>query len=176
MKYQVIGRNIKVTQFLKESVELSLKRLEKYLVLDGVEARVVLSLVPDGQKVEVTIPSKVGNLRSEVTERNVYDAIEAVGDSLEEQLKRAKSRLTDKHHGAMKNAYVLDEIEDIDPTSLEHVRTKVIHPRIMDVDTAIANLELLGLNFYIYEDEYENKKCVVYKKDKETYGLFVIKD
>ena len=44
----------------------------------------------------------------------------------------------------------------------------------MDLDTAIANLELLGHSFYIYRDDEEEKVAVVYKRRNGGYGLIEI--
>ena len=58
----------------------------------------------------------------------------------------------------------------------EAVKTKTISVDIMDLDTAIANLELLGHSFYIYRDDEEEKVAVVYKRINGGYGLIEIEN
>ena len=60
--------------------------------------------------------------------------------------------------------------------SEELVRTKSIDVDTIDLDTAIAEMELLGHSFYIYRDEEDNKIAVVYKRINGGYGLIEVEN
>jgi putative sigma-54 modulation protein len=65
MKYQIIGKNIKVTEGIKDKVERKLDLLEKYLIIKGdTDCRVVVSVETLVHKIEVTIPTKYAILRA----------------------------------------------------------------------------------------------------------------
>lgn len=174
MKYQIIGRNIEITKRLEDQITKKLGNLEKYLIIkDDTECRVVLSLQPEGKKIEVTIPTRFALLRGEVIDRDLYAAIDLVVDKLENQIERAKAKLDRSHRENLGKAFVLHEIKELQLEEIP-VKTKNIQLTTMDLDTAIATMELLGHSFYIYRDDEEEKIAVVYKRHSGGYGLIEV--
>ena len=56
MKYQILGKNIEVTDGIRSSIEKKLARMDKYFVInDDVTCRVVVRSYKVGSKIEVTI-------------------------------------------------------------------------------------------------------------------------
>ena len=171
MKFQIMGRNVEITPRLEERVAKKLGALEKYLIIkEDTECRVVFSLQPEGKKIEVTIPTRFALLRSEVIDRDLYAAIDLVVDKLENQIERAKAKLDRSHRESLGKSFVLNEIKELEMASIP-VKTKSIQLTTMDLDTAIATMELLGHSFYIYRDDEEEKVAVVYKRNQGGYGL-----
>ena len=64
MKFVIVGKNIEVTENLRNTVEDKIGKLERYFTPDT-EAKVTLSVEKDRQKIEVTIPVKGSIIRSE---------------------------------------------------------------------------------------------------------------
>ena len=64
MKFVISGKNIDVTEGLKNAVEDKLGKLERYFTSDT-EIIVTLSVEKERQKIEVTIPVKGNIIRSE---------------------------------------------------------------------------------------------------------------
>ena len=77
MRYTITGRNIDVTQGLREAVEDKLGKLEKYFTPDT-EAVVTLSVQRELQKIEVTIPVKGSIIRAEESSSDMYVSIDLV--------------------------------------------------------------------------------------------------
>lgn len=175
MKVQIYGKNISVTPAIAEKVETKLAVLKKYLIIDeNTHANVVVRVYPQGQKIEVTIPTKVAVLRAEVTHDDLYAAIDLVIDKLEDQIRRQKTRLSRKGKDKLAMAFIDEEIvvdedenEELDD---EVVRTKTISPDVMDLDEAIMRMEMLNHSFYIYTDADTNEINVVYKRNDGGYG------
>ena len=64
MRIKITGRNIELTDGIKDAVEDKLNKLEKYFTPDT-DVYVTLSVEKERQKVEVTIPMKGNYIRSE---------------------------------------------------------------------------------------------------------------
>ncbi len=93
MRYTISGKNIQVTDPLREAVTDKLGKLEKYFSQDT-EAIITLSVLKKNhtQIIEVTIPIKGSIIRAEEEAESMYAAIDLVVDVLERQLLRHKKK------------------------------------------------------------------------------------
>lgn len=174
MRFEIVGKNVTVTPAMKEQIEKKLSTLDKYLLIDpDTIARVVARVYPNAQKVEVTIPTKVGILRAEVVNDDFYAAVDLAIDKLEDQLRRQKTRLSKRHREHLSEAFI-NESEAEDNEEDIPVRTKTVVADEMILDEAIMQMELSGHNFYIYKDEDSEKISVVYRRRNGGYGLIEV--
>ena len=79
MRYIISGRNITVTEGLKEAIYDKLGKLEKYFTPET-EIIVTLSVEKQRQKIEVTVPVKGHTIRAEQSSDNMYVSIDLVED------------------------------------------------------------------------------------------------
>lgn len=171
MRFEIIGKNITVTEGMKESLEKKLSFLNKYLLIDeDTIARVVCKVYPNVKKVEITIPTKVGQLRAEVEHVDFYAAVDLAIDKLEDQIRKQKTRLSRKHKDKLAIAFVEEESEEVNLNDTL-VKTKSIEPETMDVEEAIMRMEMLGHSFFIYNDSETDEIAVVYKRNDGQFGL-----
>lgn len=171
MNVEIIGKNVKVTPSIADTVKKKLNRLTKYFLIDGtVTAKVLIRTYRVGQKIEVTIPTKYAILRTEVVDVDLYSAVDSAVDKLEDQIRRQKTRLQRKNRPSLAEAFLDEEESDQDDID-EVVKTKSIEPQEMSLDEAIMKMELLGHDFYIYVDDETQKIAVVYKRRNGGYGL-----
>lgn len=174
MRFEIVGKNVTVTPAMREQIEKKLSTLDKYLLIDpDTIARVVARVYPNSQKVEVTIPTKVGILRAEVVNDDFYAAVDLAIDKLEDQLRRQKTRLSKRHREHLSEAFI-NEAEAEDNEEDIPVRTKTVVADEMILDEAIMQMELSGHNFYIYKDEDSEKISVVYRRRNGGYGLIEV--
>lgn len=174
MRFEIVGKNVTVTPAMREQIEKKLSTLDKYLLIDpDTIARVVAHVYPNSQKVEVTIPTKVGILRAEVVNDDFYAAVDLAIDKLEDQLRRQKTRLSKRHREHLSEAFI-NEAEAEDNEEDIPVRTKTVVADEMILDEAIMQMELSGHNFYIYKDEDSEKISVVYRRRNGGYGLIEV--
>lgn len=171
MKVTVIAKNIELTQALKEIVQKKISKLEKYFEVE-VEAKATLSIQKNRQIIEVTIPFNGAILRSEESTDDMYKSIDLVEDKLERQIRKQKTRLSRKNNGSLKFAAINDskvESNEDDEGSLVKVKKFGVKP--MDSEEAILQMDLLGHNFFVYQDSESSKVNVVYKRKDGNYGL-----
>ena len=174
MKVNITGKNITVTQAIADKINKKLAILNKYFIIDDEDtANVLIRTYPDKQKIEVTIPTRFAILRTEVADEDLYKAIDRAIDKLEDQIRRQKTRIEKKkNHSPLSEAFIDVELYGDAPVDEDEVvRTKSIVPAFMSLDEAIAKMELLDHDFFIYTDDETRKIAVVYRRREGGYGL-----
>jgi len=176
MKYQIIGKNIEITDSISAAIEKKLARMDKYFVInDDVLCRAVCVAYKVGAKVEITIFCKEMNFRTEVRNNDLYAAVDLAVDKLEDQMRRLKTRMEkfkDERVSlgrsiAFENFLAEEEAEEAD----EIVRTKSIYLTPMSLEEAITRMDALGHSFFLYLDIDDNEISVVYKRLAGGYGV-----
>ena len=170
MRFTITGRNIEVTQGLREAVEDKLGKLDRFFA-PATEAVVRLSVQKDIQKIEVTIPVKGHIIRAEESSSDMYVSIDLVEEILERQLKKYKNKLIDKKQSApsFSEAFLQDDASAEE--EIQIVKSKKFAVKPMDPEEACVQMELLGHNFYVFLNADTEEVNVVYKRKGGTYGL-----
>jgi len=171
MKVTVIAKNMELTDALKEIVQKKISKLEKYFEV-GVEAKATLSVQKSRQIIEVTIPFNGVILRGEEATSDMYKSLDLVEDKLERQIRKQKTRLSRRHGGSLRFGAINNvesKVSEEDDGKL--VRVKKFGVKPMNSEEAILQMDLLGHNFFVYQDADSNKVNVIYKRKDGDYGL-----
>ena len=172
MKINVISKNIQVTPALREMVEKKISKLEKYFD-PNIEARIRLSVQKNSQVVEVTIPFNGVILRVEESTDDMYKSIDLVEEKLQRQIRKQKTKLSRKNVGGSlryPDFYAI-EVKEVEEDTSKVVKTKTFDVKPMSQEEAILQMELIGHNFFVYQDAESNKVNVMYKRKDGNYGL-----
>jgi putative sigma-54 modulation protein len=171
MKITVSGKNMEVTNALRNAVEKKLLKLDKYFNPD-VEAHATLSFQKNRQIIEVTIPFNGVILRGEESNDDMYASIDLVEDKLERQIRKQKTKIERRTKGDSLKYQFIPDIKEEDEADEPHiVRTKKFAIKPMSDEEAILQMELLGHSFYVYTSAETNDVNVVYKRKDGNYGL-----
>ncbi|MDI9481017.1 MAG: ribosome hibernation-promoting factor, HPF/YfiA family [Syntrophomonadaceae bacterium] len=175
MRFDIRGKNLELTDALKDYTTKRLSKLEKYID-DVKEAQVALSVEGEGHKVEVTIPLNGVILRGEEASEDMYTSIDLVVEKLEKQIEKYKTRLYRSNRGAgMKRAWIEEARKESEANeSLETfkvVRTKRFALKPMDEEEAIMQMNLLGHTFFVFFNSATDEVNVVYRRKDGNYGL-----
>lgn len=176
MKYQIIGKNITITDGISTAVEKKLSKLDKYfLINDTVECRVVCSAHGESQKVEITVFLPSMPMRAEVENPDLYAAIDLAIDKLEGQMRKIKTKM-DRSQGKVSfgRAINFDELEDDDDEIKEDdviVRAKSYYLTPMSIEEAAIRMEALGHDFFVYLDIDDDRISVLYNRRDGGYGV-----
>ena len=172
MNYIISGKNIDVTAGLRSAIEQKLGKLERYFTPET-DIIVTLSVEKERQKIEVTIPVKGTIIRSEQVSDDMYVSIDLVEEVIERQLRRYKKKIIDKHQEG--NAYFSSDFFDVpadeDSNEIKIVRTKRFGMKPMFPEDACVQMELLGHNFFVFQNAETDEVNVVYKRKDGLYGL-----
>ncbi len=173
MKYYFTGKNLTITDSIKERATNKLGKLEKLFQRDS-DVHVTFSVVKHNQTVEVTIPLPKRILRAEVTSDDLYTAIDEVVDKLEKQMIKYKNQLQKKSRKDTSFKNEFDSTFSQDLLNEEHrviEKTKRFALKPMDAEEAVMEMELLGHGFYVFRNAKSEEINVVYKRKDGSYGL-----
>ncbi|HIS81349.1 MAG TPA: ribosome-associated translation inhibitor RaiA [Candidatus Scatomonas merdavium] len=170
MNITISGKNIEITEGLKNAIHEKLGKLERYFTPDT-NVIVTLSVEKERQKIEVTIPVKGNIIRSEQVSNDMYVSIDLVEEVIERQLRKYKNKIVDKHQagGNFQKAYI--ENDYLENEEIQIVRTKKFDIKPMYPEDACVQMELLGHNFFVFCNAETDQVNVVYKRKGNTYGL-----
>ncbi|UMZ74950.1 ribosome hibernation-promoting factor, HPF/YfiA family [Natranaerofaba carboxydovora] len=171
MELNIVGKNIDVTNALKEHADKRLSKLDRYFN-KSVEAQVTMSVVKDTHIVEVTVFLNGGIiLRAEDGTGDMYASIDSVLDKLERQVKKYKTRINRKlrqgGHKALAEG-IPEELEEDEYPKI--VRTKRFAMKPMDAEEAVMQMDLLGHDFFVFMNAETEEVNVVYKRKDGNYG------
>ena len=173
MKIIITGKNLEVSEGLRNAVEEKIGKLEKYFAEDTV-AKVTLSVERDRQKIEVTIPIKGHIIRSEQVSNDMYVSIDLVEEVIERQLTRYRKKLASKKMNVAENFstdFIETDAEDDDDEEVKIVRTKRFGMKPMYPEDACIQMELTGHDFFVFRNAETDEVNVVYRRKGNTYGL-----
>lgn len=169
MRFNIHGKNIDVTDSIKDYIESKIGRISKYFKDTDLNASVTVRVRGKDQIVEVTIPTDRVTLRAEDTHSDLYAAIDLVSDKLERQIRKNKS----KAKKSLKNVPVFTDFEVSTDEDIDEVivKRKVVDTKPMSEEEAILQMELVGHDFYVFKNDKTNDICVVYKRKDTGYGI-----
>jgi putative sigma-54 modulation protein len=176
MNFMISGKNIEITDGLRNAVEEKLGKLERYFTPDT-KIIATLSVEKDRQKIEVTIPVKGSIIRSEQVSNDMYVSIDLVEEVIERQLRRYKKKLIDKQQEAANfQQEFIDRDFEQEENEIKIIRTKKFDIKPMYPEDACVQMELLGHNFFVFRNAETGETNVVYRRKGGTYGLIEPED
>lgn len=174
MKLSIIGKNIVITEGIKSALETKFAKFNKYFDRDDVSARVVARTYPVGTKLEITIFSPQMVFRAEATDSDLYNAMDKAVEKLDGQFRKLKTRMDRrKNRPSFAKSIALEKIarEDEENENDEVVRTKSFYLEPMKIEDAIARMDALGHDFFMYLDSDDERISVVYRRHNGGYGV-----
>jgi ribosomal subunit interface protein len=193
----VKGRNVEVPEHFRLYVSEKLARMERFdrtiymfdVELDHEKNRRQRKKC---QHVEITARGRGPVVRGEACADSFYAALESAVAKLEARLRRGKDRRK-IHYGdktpvslaeatAQAAAFsapaeAVDAIAAQDGVQLDDhepgrvVRTKEHPAKPMTVDDALYEMELVGHDFFLFQDKETDRPTVVYRRHAYDYGL-----
>lgn len=172
MKMNFTGKNMDVTDALRDVTEKKIGRLDKYFQKD-IEGNITFSAEKNRKIIEVTINLPGTIIRAEESSDDMYASIDKAVDVLERQIRKYKTRLQKQYKNTetirFENVIPLPVEEEEDRPKL--VKTKKFLLKPMSSEEAVLQMELLRHNFFVFMDGDTGSVNVVYKRKDDNYGL-----
>ncbi|MEV0392654.1 ribosome hibernation-promoting factor, HPF/YfiA family [Polymorphospora rubra] len=200
MDIVVKGRNVEVPDHYRVHVGEKLAKIERYdHKLIRVDVELFHERNPRQadhcQRVEITCVSRGPVVRAEACAKDFYSALDAAISKLETRMRRAADRRR-VHHGrqtpvsvaaatadlpvadfgaapvaTMTEAPAETRYDEADDQPWHIVRQKEHSGQPMTVDDALFQMELVGHDFYLFNDKESGLPSVVYRRKGYDYGI-----
>ncbi len=178
MKNNIRGDKLEVTKAIKEHIEGKLAKLDRYFENpETITAGVIIRVRNGEQIIEVTVPTTRFTLRAEESHKDLYAAVDLVIDKLERQIRKNKTRLSNKYE-ALDDFEINLEIDFDDEEEQNEekiVKRKNIEMKPMDEEEAILQMELLNHDFFVFKNIDEECVSVLYLRNDGSYGIINVK-
>ncbi len=180
-KIEIVARNMRLTDNLKEYIEKKVDKLERYLQ-EIEEIRVEVSHVKsarsatDRQVAQLTVHGRGFILRTEERADDIHAAFDTALDKMQRQIERYKGKRNRGRGDGRSAAEVVEGETPIDEETGELLpmiaRRKKFAVLPMNEDEAVEQMRLLGHdNFFIFFNPDQNAIQVLYRRRNGTYGL-----
>jgi putative sigma-54 modulation protein len=171
MRITISGKNIVVTDALKEKINKKLSKFEKFFG-ENSDAHATLSVEKGRHIFEVTIPFNGIILRGEEATDDMYMSIDNVIEKLERQVRKQKTKLERrmKDYNLRFDTF-FDNAPETEDEELKIVRTKKFTIKPMPAEEAAMQMELLGHSFFVFSNSETEEVNVIYKRKDGNYGL-----
>ena len=176
MQVNITGKNLEITDSLRQYVEKKTGRLDRYLPNIN-DLRVELSVentraAKDRQVAQVTLRTKHAILRAEEASSDMFASIDAVMDKMQRQIDHYKGKRWAKRgpsEGEVATAETPEEEAGEEASRITRVKRFAMVP--MDEEEAADQMELLGHDFYVFYNINQNQINVVYRRRSGDCGL-----
>lgn len=186
MELTVKSRNARITERQRRHIDEKLSKLARYM--DGITSATVevhtemQRNAGEVHRVQVTLVGEHGvYLRAEEQASDLYTAVDAVQEVLQRQITRYKEKFWRKGRPRRPAepfvelepsvAIVEPEAEEAQPPAV--IRTKQFKLRPMFTEDAIEQMELLGHNFFVFQDAETMQVSVLYRRRDGAYGVII---
>ena len=184
MRLKITGKNITLTEGIKDAVKEKVKKFEK-LVGDDTAVDIVLSAKhgrAKAQRAEITVKTKNSVVRAEVTDENLYRAINSAVDVVTERIKKIKEKSrkragSESIRAAEKEVTVEEEISvGLDAVEDFEAVASINREKIVAAEACIE-MEYTDHDFYIFRDsDRDDMLCVIYRRKAGGYGIISVSE
>ena len=168
MRVEIVSKNYKVSDHIKDIIEMKLEKFGRYFEDDAVSKIMLKEIGKEKYVMEITIFFGGNMVRSEVTSDNMYNNIDIALPKIEGQIRKHRTKL-----GKMrKSALEAESMYDIPQAKeKELVKTKSFQLKKISVAEAIAEMELVDHDFFAFVNESNGMVNIVYRRTDGNVGL-----
>ena len=175
MELQITGKNIQLAPEVRRYVERKLGKLSRHLPSIGVSK---VEIVEEKTKspnqhyvVQVIVDSNGTLLRVEERGGDLFTAVDKVAEIMHRRIEHYKGKLYDKGRGGSPARSEFSEEPEVAPPLPKVVKVKRFAVKPMSVAEAIAQMELLGHDFFLFFNADSERLNVLYRRKDGNYGL-----
>jgi putative sigma-54 modulation protein len=174
VRLQVKGKNVEVTDSIRQYAEEKLGKLERQLA-DPTRVELELAVernpsISANHVAEATIWTKGPVLRAREASADHKASIDQLVDKLERQVKRYREKRR-RHRGGGAVGEAIPENALPMEAEPNIVKSKRFPVKPMNPEEAVLQLELVGHDFFVFQNAETMEVNVVYRRRDGSYGL-----
>jgi len=178
MKVAVRGNKVDLDEKVEAYVEKKMAPLNRVLP-SILETKVEISREkaksPQNRYVvQMTVNSNGTLIRAEEKEADLYAAIDAAADVMRRQARRFKDRFYLKHRRTARHKREVPPTlapSEVSVMTGKVVRTKRFPLRLMTIQEAAEQMELLGHDFFVFLNTTSGTMNILYRRQDGNYGI-----
>ena len=166
MNVTVVGRNVELTEAMKDYVKKVINEVEKYNL--GI-LHAISTIEKDKRdffniEIIMNIPGK-GTVVVHYKEKDLYAALDKAKDKLEKLLRRYHDKIKNHHKNDRIEELIVEEAQD------EIVEMPLDVEKPLTIDEAVEEFKQSGLYFMVFKD-VSGEKRVIYRRKDGKLGLY----
>lgn len=179
MDIAIQGRNVVVSDALRQTVEEKVTRVGRFL--EGMDRAEVCfkeernPRITEREVCEVTVHGHGHVVRARAAATDTVAALDRVVDKLEHRMTRLKGKLLGRSHPRRNGPPPVDALVPVDEEAEEAgpriVRRKGVTIKPMTPEEAALHMDLLGHGFYFFTNAETGQAAVVYRRGDGHIGL-----
>ena len=177
MQVNITFRHLEPTEALKAHVKDKVEHIQRYVDRPDRGPRRAPRREPGPPRRDHHEGRARSSLRGRAKSEDMYASIDDAADKIERQLKKHKSKLQDHKVGHVEQVPievrhdVLDIISHPERPSHRVAKSTVFQAKEMTVDEAILQLDLLGSQFFVFQNAADRAINVLYRREDGSLGL-----
>lgn len=179
---KISGRKVSVSDGMRDHVLDKVGESLKVFDIQPMSCDVVLRVDknpsnPDRRTCEITVFVRDNVVRVEASNQDMYAAIDDAADKVTRQLRKYKTRVIDRKQRSqqtIREGAPLGDLDDlIEGEELDDqlVREKYVDLTPMTEEEALVQTDLLGHDFYVFENATTGFVNVIYHRHNGGYGI-----
>ncbi|MBP7795643.1 MAG: ribosome-associated translation inhibitor RaiA [Elusimicrobiales bacterium] len=168
MKISIVGRKIKLTDAIKNFIEEKVENTLGY-INNIVWVQVVVGVEKKQHFAEIIAHIGHQTIKASAISDDLYSAMDKVLDKIEKQAKKYKDKIVDFRRVSDDTDFTASPL--IDDIRFSVVKNVPVRP--MTREEAVAEMEKLGYNFWLFVDKESKQTQVVFKRYDSTYGILL---
>ena len=182
---KISGRKVAISDALREQVETKIGGALKVFDIKPMSCDVVLRAdhrraSKNRTSCEVTVFVRDNVVRVDAAGPDLDVAIDEAASKVSRKLRKYKTRVVDRRQRAKRPQPAIEPVADLselivgEPEEEEDdqlVREKFIELTPMTTEEALVQTDLLGHDFYVFEDSVTGLVNVVYRRNNGGYGI-----
>jgi len=183
MDYKLITRGFKATDAVEDYVDRKVSKIQKVLQEgDHVHTEAKIERENKTFRAELTVHIRGAIVRTEESTMDMYASVDSAVDAMEKKLEKYKNkRMSRQRSRANSIAEDMEKLQEFEPEEaasgyedeedIEIEKTKRFFLKPMNIEEAKLQLEMLGHNFFVFQNDETDEVNLIYKRQNDSIGL-----
>ena len=175
MQVEYTGRQVEITQAIKEFTENHLRKIRKILG-EAIDVHVILTVEKYRHSAEINLKSRSFKFNGLEETHDMYSSINAVLEKIERQALNHKGKKIAKKRkpaatSAVSAAGEVPEPAAGNPGTPRVIRSQSVAPKPMTVDEAVEEVSRSKTEFLVFRDSESERVSILYRRKDGNFGL-----